>query len=73
MDHTPPGGRGWESSVNVMPDLALAMKRNPKMKVTGIQSLAKAIPNDWTSWTWRRVSLNPSLIYESHQVPSCIV
>ena len=33
MDHTPPGGRGWESSVNVMPDLALAMKRNPKMKV----------------------------------------
>jgi carboxypeptidase C (cathepsin A) len=33
MDHTPPGGRGWESSVNVMPDLALAMKRNPRMKV----------------------------------------
>jgi carboxypeptidase C (cathepsin A) len=33
MDHTPPGGRGWESSVNVMPDLALAMKLNTKLKV----------------------------------------
>jgi carboxypeptidase C (cathepsin A) len=33
MQHVPPGGQGWESSVNVMPDLALAMKRNPKMKV----------------------------------------
>jgi carboxypeptidase C (cathepsin A) len=33
LTHVPPGGQGWESSVNVMPDLALAMKRNPKMKV----------------------------------------
>jgi carboxypeptidase C (cathepsin A) len=33
MSHVPPGGQGWESSVNVMPDLAAAMKRNPKMKV----------------------------------------
>jgi carboxypeptidase C (cathepsin A) len=33
LAHVPPGGQGWESSVNVMPDLALAMKRNPKMKV----------------------------------------
>lgn len=33
LSHTPPGGQGWESSVNVMPDLAMAMKRNPKMKV----------------------------------------
>ena len=31
--HVPPGGQGWESSVNVMPDLAAAMKHNPKMKV----------------------------------------
>jgi carboxypeptidase C (cathepsin A) len=33
LAHVPPGGQGWESSVNVMPDLAVAMKRNPKMKV----------------------------------------
>ena len=33
LQHTPPGGQGWDSSVNVMPDLALTMKRNPKMKV----------------------------------------
>ena len=33
LAHVPPGGQGWESSVNVMPDLANAMKRNPKMKV----------------------------------------
>ena len=33
LAHVPPGGQGWESSVNVMPDLAMAMKRNPKMKV----------------------------------------
>jgi len=33
LAHVPPGQRGWESSVNVMPDLAFAMKRNPKMKV----------------------------------------
>jgi carboxypeptidase C (cathepsin A) len=33
LQHTPPGGQGWESSVNVMPDLAVAMKRDPKMKV----------------------------------------
>ena len=30
----PPGEQGWDdSSVNVMPDLAMAMKRNPKLKV----------------------------------------
>lgn len=33
LAHVPPGGQGWESSVNVMPDLALAMKLNAKMKV----------------------------------------
>jgi carboxypeptidase C (cathepsin A) len=33
LAHVPPGGQGWESSVNVMPDLAVAMKRNPNMKV----------------------------------------
>jgi carboxypeptidase C (cathepsin A) len=34
LSHTPPGTQGWEdTSVNVMSDLALAMKRNPKMKV----------------------------------------
>jgi carboxypeptidase C (cathepsin A) len=34
MEHTPPGTQGWDdTSVNVMPDLAFAMKRNPKMKV----------------------------------------
>ena len=33
LAHVPPGGQGWESSVNVMGDLATAMKRNPKMKV----------------------------------------
>jgi carboxypeptidase C (cathepsin A) len=33
MQHVPPGGQGWDSSSNVMPDLAAAMKHNPKMKV----------------------------------------
>lgn len=33
LTHVPPGGQGWESSVNVMSDLATTMKRNPKMKV----------------------------------------
>jgi carboxypeptidase C (cathepsin A) len=34
LHHQPPGGQGWDdSSVNVMPDLAMAMKRNPKLKV----------------------------------------
>lgn len=34
LHHQPPGGQGWdESSVNVMPDLAMAMKRNPKLKI----------------------------------------
>ncbi|UWZ82880.1 S10 family peptidase [Occallatibacter riparius] len=33
LAHVPPGGQGWESSVNVMTDLAVAMKRNPKIKV----------------------------------------
>lgn len=33
LKHTPPGGRGWASGVNVMPDLSVAMKRNPKLKI----------------------------------------
>jgi carboxypeptidase C (cathepsin A) len=33
LKHTPPGGRGWDASVNVMPDLAMAMKSNPKLKI----------------------------------------
>lgn len=33
LHHTPPGEQGWEGSVNVMPDLAMAMKRNPKLKI----------------------------------------
>jgi carboxypeptidase C (cathepsin A) len=33
LEHTPPGGRGWDASVNVMPDLSVAMKRNPKLKI----------------------------------------
>ena len=34
LKHVPPGSQGWDdSSVNVMPDLAMAMKRNPKLKV----------------------------------------
>jgi len=33
LKHNPPGGQGWPASVNVMPDLAYAMKRNPRMKV----------------------------------------
>ena len=33
MHHTPPDGQGWEASVNVMGDLAFAIKRNPHMKV----------------------------------------
>jgi carboxypeptidase C (cathepsin A) len=34
LKHVPPGEQGWDdSSVNVMPDLAMAMKRNPKLKV----------------------------------------
>lgn len=33
LQHQPPGGRGWAASVNVMPDLAMAMKRDPKLKI----------------------------------------
>jgi carboxypeptidase C (cathepsin A) len=33
LKHTPPGGRGWDASVNVMPDLSVAMKMNPKLKI----------------------------------------
>ena len=33
MHHNPPDGQGWEASVNVMGDLAFAIKRNPHMKV----------------------------------------
>ena len=34
LHHTPPGDQGWDdSSVNVMPDLSMAMKRNPKLKI----------------------------------------
>ncbi|MDR3738675.1 MAG: peptidase S10 [Terracidiphilus sp.] len=33
MHHTSPDGQGWEASVNVMGDLAFAIKRNPRMKV----------------------------------------
>ena len=34
LAHKTPGDDGWDgSSVNVMPDLAMTMKRNPKMKV----------------------------------------
>ena len=34
LQHTPPGIQGWEgTSVNVMPDLANAMKHNPKLKI----------------------------------------
>ena len=33
MRHSPPGLRGWDSSTNVMPDLANAMKRNPKLHI----------------------------------------
>lgn len=33
LKHNPPGGRGWAASVNVMPDLADAMKQNPKLKI----------------------------------------
>jgi len=33
MHHTPPDGQGWDGSVNVMGDLAYAIKRNPHMKV----------------------------------------
>ena len=33
LRHSPPGSRGWDASVNVMPDLATAMKRNPKLKI----------------------------------------
>ena len=34
LHHAPPGSQGWDdSSVNVMPDLAMAMKHNPKLKV----------------------------------------
>lgn len=33
LAHNPPGQRGWDSSVNVMPDLAMAMKRNPKLQL----------------------------------------
>ncbi|MGB6974138.1 MAG: peptidase S10 [Terracidiphilus sp.] len=33
MRHSPPGLRGWDSSTNVMPDLANAMKRNPRLHI----------------------------------------
>ncbi len=33
MRHNPPGLRGWDSSTNVMPDLANAMKRNPRLHI----------------------------------------
>lgn len=33
MHHTSPDGQGWDASVNVMGDLAYAIKRNPHMKV----------------------------------------
>jgi carboxypeptidase C (cathepsin A) len=34
LRHAPPGSQGWDdSSVNVMPDLSMAMKRNPKLKL----------------------------------------
>lgn len=33
LQHQPPGGRGWDASVNVMPDLSMAMKRNPRLKI----------------------------------------
>lgn len=33
MRHTPPISRGWESESNVMPDLAAAMKQNPRLKI----------------------------------------
>lgn len=33
MHHSPPESQGWEGSVNVMGDLAYALKRNPRMKV----------------------------------------
>lgn len=33
MRHSPPGLRGWDSSTNVMPDLANAMKHNPRLHV----------------------------------------
>jgi carboxypeptidase C (cathepsin A) len=34
LHHAPPGEQGWDdSSVNVMPDLAIAMKQNPKLKI----------------------------------------
>lgn len=33
LRHVPPGGRGWDSESNVMPDLATAMKRNPKLHI----------------------------------------
>ncbi|HEV2214396.1 MAG TPA: peptidase S10, partial [Terracidiphilus sp.] len=33
LRHSPPGSRGWDSESNVMPDLATAMKRNPKLHI----------------------------------------
>lgn len=33
MHHMSPDGQGWDASVNVMGDLAFAIKRNPHMKV----------------------------------------
>jgi len=33
LSHNPPGVQDSESGVNVMPDMAAAMKRNPKLKV----------------------------------------
>ena len=33
LRHTPPGKQGWGAGANVMPDLAMAMKTNPKLKI----------------------------------------
>lgn len=33
LKHKVPVEQGWDASVNVMPDLAQAMKRNPKLKI----------------------------------------
>lgn len=33
LKHNPPVEQGWDASVNVMPDLANAMKTNPKLKI----------------------------------------
>lgn len=33
MRHKPPGRQGWAAGTNVMPDLATAMKRNPRLHI----------------------------------------